>query len=77
MAKSISGKKRMTEDQEFEIMKLVLDKFLWLGFIVMGWGMYQSLSQSDIMAGIWYLISGAVLLLLFLIIIVKEYEIVK
>ena len=75
MAKST--KKRMTEEQEFEIMKLVLDKFLWLGFIVMGWGMYQSLSQSSIMAGIWYLISGAVLLLLFLIIIVKEYEIVK
>ena len=67
----------MTEEQEFEIMKLVLDKFLWLGFIVMGWGMYQSLSQASIMAGIWYLISGAVLLLLFLIIIVKEYEIVK
>jgi uncharacterized integral membrane protein len=77
MAKSISSKKRMTEEQEFEIMKLVLDKFLWLGFIVMGWGMYQSLSQASIMAGIWYLISGAVLLLLFLIIIVKEYEIVK
>lgn len=67
----------MSEEQEFEIMKLVLDKFLWLGFIVMGWGMYQSLSQASIMAGIWYLISGAVLLLLFLIIIVKEYEIVK
>ncbi len=31
----------MTEQQEFEIMKLVLDKFLWLGFIVMGWGMYS------------------------------------
>ena len=75
--KPISGKKQMTPEQEFEIMKLVLDKFLWLGFIVMGWGMYQSLSQSDIMAGIWYLISGAVLLLLFLILIVKEYEIVK
>lgn len=77
MAKSVSGKKRMTEEQEFEIMKLVLDKFLWLGFVVMGWGMYQSLNQASIMAGIWYLISGAVLLLLFLIIIVKEYEIVK
>ncbi|MBI4983754.1 hypothetical protein HZC32_03860 [Candidatus Woesearchaeota archaeon] len=77
MAKSISGKKRMTEEQEFQIMKLVLDKFLWLGFIIMGWGMYQSLSQSSIMAGIWYMISGAVVLLLFLIIIVKEYEIVK
>ncbi len=72
-----SGKKRMTEEQEFEIMKLVLDKFLWLGFIVMGWGMYQSLSQATIMAGLWYMLAGAILLLLFLIIIVKEYEIVK
>lgn len=75
MAKSF--KKRMTEQQEFEIMKLVLDKFLWLGFIVMGWGMYQSLSQSSLMAGIWYLIAGAVILLLFMIVIVKEYEVVK
>jgi len=72
-----NGKKQMTEDQEFEVMKLVLDKFLWLGFIVMGWGMYQSLSQADIMAGLWYMVAGAVLLILFLIIIVKEYEIMK
>ncbi len=72
-----SGKKQMTEDQEFQVMKLVLDKFLWLGFVVMGWGMYQSLSQASVMAEIWYMIAGAILLLLFLIIIVKEYEIVK
>lgn len=71
-----SGKKRMSEEQEFEIMKLVLDKFLWLGFIVMGWGMYQSLSQADVLAGLWYMIAGAVLLVIFLIVIVKEYEIV-
>ena len=77
MAKKKSLKKRMTEDQEFQIMKLVLDKFLWLGFIVMGWGMYQSLNLGSIMAGLWYMIAGAVLLLLFVIIIVKEYEIVK
>ena len=67
----------MTEDQEFQIMKLVLDKFLWLGFIIMGWGMYQSLSQSNILAGLWYMIAGAIVLLLFVIIIVKEYEIWK
>ena len=69
------NKRRMTEEQEFGIMKLVLDKFLWLGFIVMGWGMYQSLSQDNILAGLWYMIAGGVLLLLFLIIIVKEYEV--
>lgn len=68
-------KQRLSKDQEFEIMKLVLDKFLWLGFIVMGWGMYQSLSMSSFLAGIWYMISGAVLLLLFVLIIVKEYEV--
>jgi len=77
MAQKKIGKKRMTEDQEFQIMKLVLDKFLWLGFIVMGWGMYQSLNLGSVMAGLWYMIAGAVLLLLFVIIIVKEYEIVK
>ena len=72
-----SIKKQMTSDQEFQIMKLVLDKFLWLGFIVMGWGMYQSLSNVSIEAGIWYMLAGAILLLLFVILIVKEYEIIK
>lgn len=70
-------KRRMTDDQEFEIMKLVLDKFLWLGFVVMGWGMYLSIRDFSIMPGIWYLIAGAVLLLLFMIIIIKEYEVWK
>ncbi len=76
MAKK-STKKQMSEDQEFEIMKLVLDKFLWLGFIVMGWGMYQSLSQASVLAGLWYMIAGAALLLVFVLIVVKEYEILK
>lgn len=70
----IKRKKRMTDAQEFEIMKLVLDKFLWLGFIVMGWGMYQSLT-SVWTQGLWYMIAGATLLLVFLWIIVKEYEV--
>lgn len=67
----------MTEEQEFEIMKLVLDKFLWLGFIVMGWGMVTIIRDAAFTPGIWYLVAGAVLLMLFVILIVKEYEIVK
>ena len=69
-------KKRMSEEQEFEIMKLVLDKFLWLGFIVMGWGMYLSLTQ-EITSGLWYMLAGAILLIIFLVVIVKEYEVIK
>lgn len=73
----VSKKRRMTEEQEFEIMRLVLDKFLWLGFIVMGWGMYVAIRDSTILPGLWYMLAGAVLLFLFLVVIVKEYEIWK
>ena len=74
---SSNRKKRLSEAQEFEILKLVLDKFLWLGFIVMGWGMYLSLTAENLLEGVWHMIAGAVLLLIFLVLIVKEYEIVK
>ena len=67
----------MTDDQEFQIMKLVLDKFLWLGFIVMAWGMYTSINTMKVLPGLWYMVAGAVLLFLFVILIVKEYEIIR
>ena len=73
----MARKKKMTAAQEFEIMKLVLDKFLWLGFIVMGWGMYLSLSQSSFTSGIWHMLAGAVLLIIFMVVILKEYEVFK
>ena len=76
MARS-NGKKRLSEAQEFEIMKLVLDKFLWLGFVVMGWGMYLSLTAESILEGVWHMAAGAVLLILFMVIILKEYEVFK
>lgn len=69
-------KKRLTVQQEFEIMKLVLDKFLWLGFILMAFGMYKMFTDT-IYTGLTWIIVGAVLLILFMLIIVKEYEIVK
>jgi hypothetical protein len=75
--KKSNSKKKMTEAQEFEIMKLVLDKFLWLGFIVMGWGMFTAIKDSVILPGLWYMLAGAILLFIFLVIIIKEYEIWK
>jgi len=71
----MARKKRLTKPQEFEIMKLVLDKFLWLGFIVMGWGMFQAIESASILPGLWYMLAGAILLFLFVIVIVKEYEV--
>ena len=69
-------KKRLTSSEEFEIMKLVLDKFLWLGFIIMAFGLYK-MFQASIADGVAWLVVGAIVLILFMIIIVKEYEVVK
>ena len=69
-------KKRLTPSEEFEIMKLVLDKFLWLGVIIMAFGLYKIFIGTS-MTGISLIVIGSIILLLFLILIVKEYEIVK
>ena len=72
-----SGKKQLTEAQEFEIMKLVLDKFLWLGFAIMAVGFFVAVSGGSLFNAVAYLVAGAVVLVLFMILIVKEYEIIK
>ncbi len=71
-----SGKKKLSQAQEFEIMKLVLDKFLWLGFTIMAFGMYQ-MFNLDIANGLVIMLGGIIVLILFMILIVKEYEIVR
>ena len=69
------GRKRLTAEQEFQIMKLVFDKFLWLGFGLMAFGLYRIL--TDVLEAIAWLIAGIVVLLLFTWIVVKEYEIIS
>ena len=72
-------KKRLTQAEEFEILKLVLDKFLWLGLGIMGYGFYVLLTgQIDaLIRGISFMFAGAVILMLFMFLLLKEYELVK
>ena len=69
-------KRRLSEQQEFEIMKLVLDKFLWIGFGIMVFGLYQMYTET-IPIGLTWMAAGAIILLLFTWIITKEYEIIR
>ena len=69
-------KRRLSEQQEFEIMKLVLDKFLWLGFGIMAFSLYQMFNEG-VQIGLSWMVSGAVILLIFTWIIVKEYEVIR
>lgn len=71
-------KRTITKPEEFEIMKLVLDKFLWVGILIMGYGFYRIISFNE---SIWYgmavIVSGALLMLLFTWILIKEFNYVK
>ena len=70
-------KKRLTQQQEFEIMKLVLDKFLWVAMVIIGYGVYLGVILEEWGNGLAWGIAGVVVLILFLIMIVKEYEVIK
>ena len=66
-------KRRLTSSEEFDIMKLVLDKFLWIGTGLMAWGLYNSIA-SNATDGLYYIVAGAVVLIIFSVIIVREFE---
>ncbi|MBI5389195.1 hypothetical protein HZB01_02320 [Candidatus Woesearchaeota archaeon] len=72
-------KKRMTQEQEFKIMTLVLDKFLWVGVFIMVYGFYvvAIANQTEVLRGVAFMIAGALILLLFMFLIVREYEVMK
>ncbi len=69
-------KRRLSEKEEFEIMKLVLDKFLWIGAAIMGWGLYKSL-VGTFADGIWFMLGGAIMFILFAWFVIKEFEFIR
>jgi hypothetical protein len=70
-------KKKLTRQEEFEILKLVLDKFLWVGFAIMMYGLYRTVTSSSFALGLWIMAGGALILVLLMTLLVREYEIVQ
>ena len=70
------AKRRLTRQEEFDILKLVLDKVLLLGFGAMAFGLYQ-LYKTTTLDGFYILFAGAAILVIFSIILIREYEIIK
>ena len=72
------AKRHLTRAEEFDIMKLVLDKFLWLGMAIMGYGFWTLITVSaSVWQGLTILLSGAVILVLFMLLLVKEFNYAK
>lgn len=72
-------KKRLTHFEEFEILKMVMDKFLWVAFIVTGIGFYNVsvYGLERPIQGIGFILSGMLLFGIFTMILIREYEIMK
>ena len=70
-------KRKLTEDQEFQVFKLVLDKFLWIGFAVMIYGVVLIATEANWGLGALWMLGGIVLLMLLVRFLTKGYEIKK
>ena len=70
-------KRRLTRQEEFEILKLVLDKFLWLGVLIMAFGFWWLVSNTEVWTGFAILLGGALLLVLFAYFLIREYDYTK
>ncbi len=57
-------------------MKLVMDKFLWLGTALMAWGLY-TVFIADFTAGMYRILAGAFIFIVFAAIVVREFEMVR
>jgi len=71
-------KRHLTRAEEFDILKLVLDKFLLLAVFLLSLGLYNIIAATTNMAmGLAVLLGGVVLLIILTVILVKEYEFIK
>lgn len=68
-------KKRLTSEEEFQILKLVLDKILWLGFGIMALGLYEMYRTINNPFALMF--AGAAILILFVFLLMREYEVVR
>lgn len=69
-------KKTLNREEEFQIMKIVLDKFMWLALVVIGYGFYKMITYGPVY-GLIIIVCGAFLMLVFMWMIIKEYNYMK
>jgi hypothetical protein len=70
-------KKHLTRSEEFDILKLVIDKFLLLSIFLLGYGLFKIVETSEFLVGLSVLIGGVLLMIILTIILVREYEFIK
>ena len=69
-------KKRLTPEQEFEMMKLVLDKLLWIGTIILLYGLFVLLrgGWDAIVDSASIIVVSVIVFIIFVVMLVRDYE---
>ena len=71
-------KRHLTRQEEFDVLKIVIDKFLLLGVFLLAYGLISIIdSSTNYLIGLSVLLSGVILLVILTVILVKEYEFIK
>jgi uncharacterized membrane-anchored protein len=66
---------RLTPDEEFQLFKIVLDKYLWLGTIGLMVGIYCLFNKNiDVGFGLLLTLVGAIILLSFTAILTRHFD---
>ena len=73
MAKKKRQKYHLTKAEEFQVLKIVLDKYLWIGAIALMYGCFMIVNkEQDLVLGIIITLIGAAVLLLFTAIVSRD-----
>jgi hypothetical protein len=71
-------RRSLSKKEEFEIMKLVIDKFLLFSVFILAFGFYRIVSNiGNLGYNILIMVAAIILLILFAVILEKEYEYIK
>lgn len=66
--------KELSDDQEFQLMAMILDKFLWLGTGLIGIGLFFMLYNTDVYSGVPYAAAGLGIMIVFGLTIIRYFE---
>lgn len=73
MFKIKEDKIRLTHDEEFQLLKLILDKLLWIGTIISLYGLYELFNQdTSIEFGLGIFAAGVFMFFIFTSIVAKN-----
>ncbi|MGM5480540.1 MAG: hypothetical protein ACQESC_03710 [Nanobdellota archaeon] len=73
----VQKKIRLTKDEEFQMMKMIMDKFALLGVLLTALGIALLAIGAEMIVGYFVMTIGLIILLVFAWILIKEVHILK